>query len=119
MTKLGDFRKFLVPKLLAKVALIFVDFLVYFERPFKVQTAATTTLLGNILSEIGLLFNLTSGHTVHNHCCGIKENESSEMNRKSTKQTNRVLTESCFSCAWLLAIPIFLASSHGLGKWIL
>ena len=87
MTRLGDFRKFFVPKLLAKVAQIFVDFLVYFERPFKVQTAATTTLLGNILSEIGLLFNLTSGHTVHNHCCGIKENESSK-NEQKIDQTN-------------------------------
>ena len=62
-TRLGDFRKFLVPQLPTKVAQIFVDFLFYCERPFKVKTAVTTILLGKILSEIGLLFNLTSGHT--------------------------------------------------------
>ena len=49
-------------KYLTKVAQIFDYFWSILKDNLKVKTAATKKL-GNILSEIGLLFNLISGHT--------------------------------------------------------
>ena len=61
----GRFSKVLGTKITYKVTQTLGDFLAFLKDNLKVKTAGTT-LMGNIFSKIGLLFNLTSGHTETN-----------------------------------------------------
>ena len=66
--QIGRFSKALGPRITYKSSpniwrLFSLPILKDYFNYFKVKTAVTT-LLGNILNKIGLLYNLTSGHTM-------------------------------------------------------
>ena len=64
MTRLGDFLKCLATIITLKVTKIFSDFL-SFLKSIPLIVTSSVIIFGQLLVEIGLLYNQTSGHTVH------------------------------------------------------